>query len=108
MASYLLISSRDPFESVGASELFALATSLARAKDGVAVFFVENGVSAAVSGAGERWLTDLAAAGVELFADDFSLRERGIAADRVIASVRPTSLDVVIDALGGGHKVLWH
>lgn len=108
MSSYLLISSRDPFESIAVSQLVSLASSLARSEAQVAVFFVQNGVLAVRRGACDAWLRDLASAGIRLFADDFSLRERGIPSERVANGVQAASIDVVLDALGDGHKVVWH
>jgi intracellular sulfur oxidation DsrE/DsrF family protein len=50
----------------------------------------------------------LARAGVEVLADDFSLRERGIAADKLEPGVTPSPLDLVIDRLAEGAKAIWH
>ena len=72
------------------------------------VFLVQNGVLSARAGAPRRGLEDLRAAGVEVLADDFSLRERGISAERLLAGVPPASLEVVIDHLADGRKALWH
>ena len=47
-------------------------------------------------------------AGVEVLADDFSLRERGIPLDRLPAGVAPAPIDTVIDRLLEGRKALWH
>jgi len=53
-------------------------------------------------------LTSLAQAGVTILADDFSLRERGIAASSLVQGVRAAALDVVIDGMVGGAKMIWH
>ena len=45
---------------------------------------------------------------VEVRADDFSLRERGISADRLQPGVTPSPLDLVIDRLAEGAKAIWH
>lgn len=108
MSGYLLVSSRDPFDNTASIEVFTLASSLARSKATVAILFVQNGVFATRAGAGERWLSELAAAGVSLLADGLSLRERGITTDRLVAGVAPSDVDAVIDALERGDKVLWH
>jgi hypothetical protein len=50
----------------------------------------------------------LAEAGVTILADDFSLRERGIAADALVQGVRAAALDVVIDGMADGAKTIWH
>ena len=53
-------------------------------------------------------LEKVAKAGVEILADEFSLRERGIDAARLPASVKKAALDVVIDHLEDGRKVVWY
>ena len=45
---------------------------------------------------------------VRVLADDFSLRERGIAADSLAEGVKAAPLDTVIDHLEAGSKCLWH
>jgi hypothetical protein len=45
---------------------------------------------------------------VEILADDFSLRERGIPSDRLQPGVKPSALDLVIDRLAEGCKAIWH
>lgn len=104
---YLFIESRDPWEWSDAKRLQELAIALARTEP-VTVFFVQNGVLAARAGARDTGLDELREAGVELLADDFSLRERGIVGERVDGRVTPTALDVVVDHLAAGKKTLWH
>lgn len=107
MAGYILIASRDPFESREADGFFDLALRLAKADESVTLFLVQNGVLAARKGGADNVLSKLTAAGVKILADDFSLRERGIVADRVAASVKAAPIDVVIDHLAEGAKALW-
>lgn len=106
MANYLMIESRDSFAREGFCG--ALARTLARDGSQVAVLLVQNGVLPARRGARADALAALAAAGVALFADEFSLRERGIAADRLGHGVQPVPLDMVIDRLADGWRVVWH
>lgn len=108
MTSYVLIESRDPFESNDVAYFCNLAVGLARNGDRVTLFLVQNGVLGARQGPRAEALRALAAAGVEVLADDFSLRERGIREDRLASGVRPAPLDVVIDQLAEGRKALWH
>lgn len=108
MANYLLIESRDPFESADSARYCDLAAGLARNGDKVTLFLVQNGVLPARRGARSGGLADAAAAGVEILADDFSLRERAIPADGLIAGVAAAPLDVVIDAMAAGSKTIWH
>ena len=108
MANYLLIESRDPFESADSAHYYNLATGLAGNGDKVTLFLVQNGVLPARRGAQSGGLADAAAAGVEILADEFSLRERAIPADGLIAGVAAAPLDVVIDAMAAGSKTIWH
>ncbi len=107
MAQYLLIESRNPFETKGVLDYCELAAELAR-KGEVTLFLVQNGVFPARDCRDSQRLTDLAKAGVRVLAEEFSLRERGIRNDRLAKGVEPAGLDVVIDHLAEGRKVLWH
>ncbi len=108
MARYLLIGSRDPFDSNDTGFCADLATQLAAAKNQVTVFLVQNGVLPARSGAQSGNLAKLAGAGVSVLADSFSLKERGIDASRLAAGINAAPLDVVLDALAEGTQVIWH
>src|SRR5262249_13413788 len=108
MANYLLIESRDPFDSNDVAFTYDLATGLAKAGHQVTLFLVQNGVLPARSGARADGLAAVMKAGVEGLADDFSLGERGIARVRLAAGIEPSRIDVVIDPLAAGHKTLWH
>src|SRR5437016_353527 len=104
MSSYLLIESRDPYESNEAAPAYELAAGLARAGATVTVLLVQNGVFAARKGDKAELIVKLAAAGVEVLADEFSLRERAIPTSRLVAGVKPAPIDVVVDHLEHGCK----
>ena len=106
MNHYLLIESLDPFESNDVGRHWEMAVDLARRGNRVTLFLVQNGVLAAREGARNDVLHSVAAAGVEVLADEFSLRERGIG--RPMARVKPAPLDVVLDRLAEGCTALWH
>ena len=110
MASYMLIESRDPFDSNDVAFSYALARDLAKLGHEVTIVLVQNGVLPARRGAKVDGfsLAALVEAGVKVLADEFSLRERGITDARLAAGVEPTPLDVVIDHMSEGHKTLWH
>jgi predicted peroxiredoxin len=108
MANYLLIESRDPWDSADTATWQQMAIGLAAAGNTVTCFLVQNGVLPARRSGRSAGLTALARAGVEVLADEFSLRERGIAHDRLAAGVKPAPIDVVIDHMCEGRKVLWH
>ena len=106
MRHYLLIESLDPFESKDVGRYWELAAGLARGGNRVTLFLVQNGVLAARAGAQNDALHAVSATGVEVLADEFSLRERGIAT--VAANVKPAPLALVLDRLAEGCKTLWH
>jgi predicted peroxiredoxin len=116
MPGYLLIESRDPFESAGVAGFLDLAEGLAMAGNQVTLFLVQNGVLAARHRAQSsvppnlavRSLAGLAGDGVKVLADSFSLQERGISPNALIDGVAVAPLSVVIDDLAAGFKALWH
>ncbi len=108
MAKYLLIESRDSFESNDVTHYYLLAESLVKEGNDVTLFLVQNGVLPARKSTKSGPLEKLAQAGVQILADDFSLRERGISKDRIANGVKPAPLDVVVDQLAEGRKALWH
>jgi predicted peroxiredoxin len=108
MAAYLLIESRDPFDSNDVGNFWDLASGLARSGNAVTLFLVQNGVLPARQCLHSVRIADAAAAGVEVLADEFSLRERGISPNGLVAGVKAAPLDVVIDHLAAGCKAIWH
>ena len=108
MPKYLLIESRDPFDSNDTGFCADLAKQLTAAKHDVTVFLVQNGVLPARAGAQAGGLMQLTAAGVTVLADSFSLKERGIDEKGLASGVTAAPLDVVLDALAVGAKVIWH
>jgi len=108
MAKYLLIESRDPFDSNDVARYCEMATGLAKAGNDVTLFLVQNGVLNARRGSKSQLLSDAASAGVTILADEFSLRERGIGGGRLTEGVAPSQLDVVIDRMAEGTKTIWH
>lgn len=108
MPNYLLIESRGPFDSEDTQSYYDLAIGLAQAGEEVALFLVQNGVMGTRKGAKDSGLSAAAGAGVQVLADDFSLRERAIPANGLIDGVSATPLDTVIDYLAEGRKAIWH
>ena len=106
MAEYLLIESRDPFESNDVGYYYDLAKGLVDGGNQVTLFLAQNGVLSARPSAHSDALSALARSGVKVLADDFSLQERGIA--KLAEGVAAAPIDVVVDHLAAGHKTLWH
>ncbi len=108
MADYLLIGSRDPFESNDVTRLYALAGNLVKNGSKVTLFLVQNGVLSARVSAQSAALSAVAANGVEVLADEFSLRERGISPDALVTGVSAAPLDIVVDQIADGRKSIWN
>jgi sulfur relay (sulfurtransferase) complex TusBCD TusD component (DsrE family) len=104
--NYLLIESRDPFESNDVAYYYELSKGLVEAGNKVTLFLVQNGVLTARPSAHSATVSALCQSGVKVLADDFSLRERGISklAEEVVAA----PIEVIVDHLAAGHKTLWH
>jgi len=107
MAKYLLIESRDPLESNAAERHFGIAQDLKKDGNDVTFFLVQNGVFPARRSLLSEKLTELSKAGVEVLADEFSLKERGIDKSKLTDGVKAASLDVVVDRLADGSKTMW-
>ncbi len=107
MPNYLLIESRDPFTSPAVAGHVELAVGLRRAGSAVTLYLVQNGVLPARAGADGDALHEALAAGVEVLADDFSLRERAIGEGDIARGVKPASIAVVAGRLADAWKVLF-
>jgi predicted peroxiredoxin len=107
MASYLLFESQEPFQSAEVPRHYELAAGLKAQGNQVTLFLVQNGVTAARRSVQSDALARLVEKGVEVLADDFSLRERGIAPSRLATGVKVAPLDDAVDQLAEGRKALW-
>lgn len=108
-STYVLIESRDPFDSADTRFVSDTASALRARGRAVTVFLVQNGVLATRAGARGSHVSRLADAGVTVLADDFSLRERGIEAGEMTGGVREASIDALVDLImQPGTKTLWH
>jgi sulfur relay (sulfurtransferase) complex TusBCD TusD component (DsrE family) len=106
MAEYLLIESRDPFESNDVGYYYGLASGLVEAGNQVTLFLIQNAVLAARPAAQTPQLRALIGSGLKVLADDFALKERGIA--KLLEGVQIAPIEIVVDHLEAGHKTLWH
>jgi predicted peroxiredoxin len=106
---YVLIESRDPFDSADTAFVTDTATALRARGRAVTVYLVQNGVLATRAGARGSQVPRLTQAGVTVLADDFSLRERGIEAGDVASGVREASIGALVDlVMQPGTKTVWH
>ena len=107
MTEYVLIESRDPFESRDTEFVEQTAIAIKERGHPVTVFLVQNGVFASRKNAGR--LRRLTEAGVILLADDLSLRERGIKAEELAQGIQESGIDRLVDAIAQANtKAIWH
>ena len=107
MTRYIFIESRDPFESRDTRFVEETAIAVKERGHEVTIFLVQNGVLAARKNAAR--MDQLAAAGVTLLADDFSLRERGITPDELAAGIQPSAIETLVEAIVQTNtKAIWH
>ena len=109
MTNYLLIETRDPFESADTRFVEQTATALRQRGNEVTVFLLQNGVLAARQTARVEGLSRMAQAGVRILADDFSLRERGIQTRELAPGIQPANVETLVDSLmQESTKAIWH
>ena len=106
MSEYLIIEARDPFDSADVANAHALAAGLADEGSSVTMYLVQNGVMPARAGSTAGGDLTALSGKVEVLADDFSLRERGI--NRLADGVSISNVDDLVDMLADGRKVIWH
>jgi sulfur relay (sulfurtransferase) complex TusBCD TusD component (DsrE family) len=105
--NYLIIVSEDPFEMPNARRAGELALQLKRRGHSVALYLVQNGVLASRTRSAGDALTPAIASSVEVMADDFSLRERGIESNDLRPGVTSAPIDAVVNRLASGWNTLW-
>jgi len=106
VSDYLLIESRDPFESNDVGYYYELARGLVEAGNKVTLFLTQNAVLAVRPSAKTPELRALVGSGVKIFADEFALQQRGIT--KLLDGVETAPIETVVDHLEAGHKTLWH
>ena len=108
MSKYLLIESKDPFSTHAVQEHVELAAALKRAGIGGDALFRAERRAALPAGADGETLHEAIAAGIEVLADDFSLRERGIADADLARGVQPPRRSIcVVERLADAWKVMF-
>ena len=108
MSNYLIVESRDPYESRDVSHIQNLAKGLTKAGHRVTVFLVQNGVLPVRKDSPANFIDNLLASGVTVYADRFSLQERAMSEAELKAGVDPQELSLIVDQMVRGTKVFWH
>jgi hypothetical protein len=84
-----------------------LLATMRQAGQACTLMLAENGVLGARASASPAFLSNLVGAGVEILADRFALRERGIPEEQIASGISAAELDVVVDRLAAGGTVIW-
>ncbi len=110
MAQYVMVESRDPFESRDVSYFYNVAADLAGNGDQVTVFLVQNGALASRKDAKGNPMGALLKSKAQVLVDSFSLKERGIGDAERHSAVKPADIGDLLDKImeQKGTKVLWH
>jgi sulfur relay (sulfurtransferase) complex TusBCD TusD component (DsrE family) len=104
---YLLIVSEDPLGTDCLRRTSELALQLKARGHGVSLFLVQNGVLVARARSTPHMLVPLLTAAVEIRADEFSLRERGIEVNELRDGVTMAPIDLIVQRLAAGWHTLW-
>lgn len=107
-APYVLIETAGPWRGPGCARFVSDAVNLCRAGHPVQLVLLQDGVAAAVPGAvGE--LDDVLEEGVEVWADDFSLAQRGLPVERLTPATRVVTMaEIATRILDPATRVVWH
>jgi hypothetical protein len=108
MSRYVLIESRDPWESAESGGLYHVAFDLAGRGHDVVLFLVQNGVLAVRKGSSSNLLQKAIDVRVKVLLDDVSLRERGIDDGERTSGTTVSTVDALVDLLADGRKAMWH
>lgn len=107
MSRYLLIESRDPFDTGEVANDYQLAANLASQGHDTTLFLVQNGVMPVRKNTPGSALVEALNKGVKVICDEFSLRERGIYSRALIDGIEIGPLDIVIEHLTNNSKTIW-
>lgn len=108
MSRYLLIESRDPFESSDCDTYAELIQGIADRGNETTLFLVQNGVLAAKKGSKcNAKIAELLKKKVQVVADRFSLKERAV--HQLMEGVETVDLGKIVTGfMEQKTKVIWH
>ena len=109
MEHYLLIESRDHFESNDVNYFYNLAMDLKKQKNDVKLFFLQNAAfSLRKSIPNSEQISNIISLDIPIFVDEFSMNERGIYKENLKHGVIISSLDIIIEYMLNQVKIIWH
>ena len=106
--SYLCIESQSAFDAAGTAQFLALARDLKSQGNTVEIWLTQNGVIPARVGTKDDGLAEVLKAGIAIWADDFSLRERAVPPASLKRGIRPAAIATVVERMAAGWNVIWH
>ncbi len=108
MAKYVVIESRDPFDSSDSGYFSELVQGISKKGNATTLFLAQNGVLPARKGSKHsNMIAKLVRSKVKVLADGFSLKERAIG--RLVDGVEVADMDRLVDLLlEPGTKAIWH
>jgi sulfur relay (sulfurtransferase) complex TusBCD TusD component (DsrE family) len=107
MKKWLIVNTRDAYESHECQAITELAVGLQAAGNTVNVFLAENGVLSARRDTNMPALTQLLKRGIAVVGDAFSARERGLTSDSLTPGIELAPIDYVLDRLCHDWHVIW-
>jgi sulfur relay (sulfurtransferase) complex TusBCD TusD component (DsrE family) len=105
--NYLIMVSEDPFEATAARRAAEMALQLRQTGNAVTLFLVQNGVLASRASPTPNMFAPLISASVEVVADEFSMRERGIEVSELREGMTMAPIDLIVQRLAAGWHTLW-
>lgn len=108
MAKYLLIESRDPFDSADSESFTQLVQGIAARGNETVLFLVQNGVLPTRKGSkhSDR-ISQLLKGKIKVLADSFAVKERAIG--KLVEGVETANMDQFVKLLmESGTKTIWH
>ncbi|WGL60012.1 DsrE family protein [Pigmentibacter sp. JX0631] len=109
MNSYLLIETRDHFESLRVNHSYQLAVDLKEKKNEVKLFILQNAVFSFRNNINiYDPIENIIKKDIPIFIDEFSIKERGIDRNNLRKEIVISSMDVILDHLVNKTKVIWH
>jgi predicted peroxiredoxin len=109
MARYVIVETRNPLE--GGDYAFELGKQLRELRHDVTIYLLQDAVFTArkTFTAGADLVAQAERDGVRLLADQISLRQRGVAGDRIAKGVSLGDMPELVDLLmERSDKTIWH
>ncbi|ELS03581.1 DsrE/DsrF-like family protein [Xenococcus sp. PCC 7305] len=108
MTHYLILESRDPYDSADWKKMQDIIVDLKKNGNDVTLFLIQNGVLPIRQGTSfESHFDNLKSLGINILADLFALQERGI--KNTAQSVEKSSIDRLVElSLIPNTKTIWH